>query len=51
MRRRNRAVVTAENGNIIGGLGSAVMMLSEHPVPLERVTLKAVLAGLDQPRI
>jgi len=36
------AVVTAENGNIIGGLGSAVAeVLSENiPVPLERVGVK-----------
>lgn len=39
--RRCKAVVTAENHNAIGGLGSAVAeVLSEHsPVPMERVAV------------
>lgn len=37
--RETGAVVTAENHNIIGGLGSAVaeVLAETHPVPLERV--------------
>lgn len=40
--RKTGAVVTAENHQVIGGLGSAVAeVLSEHaPVPLERVGVK-----------
>ena len=40
--KRSGAIVTAENHNIIGGLGSAVAeVISEHcPVPLRRVGVK-----------
>lgn len=41
-RLRNRALVTAENHNVIGGLGSAVaeVLAEQRPTPLERVGVK-----------
>ncbi len=40
--RETRAIVTAENHNIIGGLGSAVSeaVVKTHPVPIEMVGVK-----------
>ena len=40
--RKTGAVVTAEEGQIIGGLGGAIaeLLSEEHPVPLKRVGMK-----------
>ncbi|WP_268921676.1 transketolase C-terminal domain-containing protein [Metabacillus sediminilitoris] len=42
MQKKTKAIVTAENHNVIGGLGSAVAeVLSEHcPTPLRRIGVK-----------
>ncbi|MCD4670544.1 MAG: transketolase family protein [Actinomycetia bacterium] len=46
------AIVTAENHNIYGGLGSAVaeVLVENHPVPMQRIGIKDVLneAGTNQ---
>ncbi len=46
------AIITAENHNIYGGLGSAVaeILVENHPVPMQRIGIKDVLneAGTNQ---
>ena len=39
------AIVTAENHNIYGGLGSAVaeVLVENHPVPMQRIGIRDVL--------
>lgn len=44
------AIVTCENGNIIGGLGSAVaeVLIESHPVPMERVGVRDEFGEVGQ---
>ena len=44
------AIVTAENHNIIGGLGSAVaeVLIENHPVPMERIGISDTFGEVGQ---
>jgi len=50
--KRTKAVVTAEDHQITGGLGGAVaeVLAEEFPVPLERLGLKDVFGGSGEPK-
>ena len=49
--RKTRAVVTAEEHNIIGGLGGAVaeVLCEKYPVPMVRVGIKDVFGQSGKP--